>query len=278
MRTELGKVKKIPPYLCINAEKEGAFVFHEKARNITKTQTILVVEPHPDDGALSMGGYLFNRYLAGDRLISAVIFMQEGEIGKQRQSETEFVWKAVLEGDCHYLNLPDQDLNLTNGEGIRINRQAKDIVNQVCEYVSGLICEYSPDIVIFPMGIGEHPHHTIANMCFRLIYSTHTACQYMFYEDFPYSDLSRIAYIRPVYRICRQFRIIKEYHCISETILDKVNLIMAYQSQHTKTFDEVKGTLSDYGEAILYEGIVEGNPLPKKGLYERLWKMKRGDG
>ena len=95
----------------------------------------------------------------------------------------------------------------------------------------------------------------------------------MFYEDYPYADLNRHAYIKPVHNMLSKFKLIKEYHCINETIQDKSNLIMAYSSQHDKQFEEVKIILEQYGEAIGYEGMIDESRILRKGLYERIWKL-----
>jgi len=73
--------------------------------------------------------------------------------------------------------------------------------------------------------------------------------------------------------MCSQFGLSKVYHSIQDTVQEKASLIMAYESQHDKQFDELLKTLKTYGEAVGYEGALEGYLTSGIGMYERIWKL-----
>ena len=254
--------------------KDKYFDFPRRKLGISTEQTIPVVEPHPDDGILSMGGYLYDRYLKGDKLISTVLFMEENEIGLTRSRENEYVWKTILEGECCFHNAPDKDLIINDSRQLRINREVKELLTGVCTHLTKVIEIYKPDIIFFPIGIGEHSHHIITNLCFRMVKPRITSSQFMFYEDYPYADYSRITYSRPLYRMRSQFNIEKEYQDIEETLRYKAGLVMAYSSQHQMGFDEIMSNLQVYGEAIGYEGALDGRLSNGIVICERVRRLK----
>lgn len=235
---------------------------------------ILIIEPHPDDGALSMGGILSELCERGDDLVSVVVFSEIQQESKDiRKKESDTVWKEDLSGDVYYLDLPDENFHKTQGDKLVINNASKSVFLRCLKGLEELISRLNPDIIYFPIGIGGHFHHVMVNMCFDIIYSKHTAKQFYFYEDYPYSDFSRITYAKYVFRLWKRYNIKEEYRLIDKYIEMKKCLISRYKSQAEKENNNVEMLIEEYGKAISCEGIMKGYGLNSEKPYERVWKV-----
>lgn len=236
-------------------------------------RVILIIEPHPDDGILSMGGNILLYHKNNDQLISLVMFSETNEMGEIRKKESNLVWETMLNSKVIYADLPDEAFDTFMDGSFKITRKSKEILLKAVNIITENISENKPDIVYFPIGIGEHFHHLLINMCFKIIYDNFRNIEFYFYEDYPYSDYGRVTYSKQVYYLFKKYKIQKVYKAIDEQLQDKVNCFMVYQSQNKKTYDEIYKIAETYGMGIGYEGLLENYPLVPECTYERTWKV-----
>ena len=237
-------------------------------------RTILVIEPHPDDGVLSMGGIISKYCERGAHAVSIVVFSETDDNKKRiRKKESDTVWRQKLSGEVCYLDLPDEKFHKIVDGKLKIDNLTKSICSQCISFLESKIKEINPDVIYFPIGIGEHFHHMMVNMCFDMIFIKYGNLQYYFYEDYPYADFSRVTYVKHVYRLWEKYDIQEEYHLIDGYIKTKAMLISKYESQLTQEFADFDRKINEYGLAIGHEGLLKGYQLQSGKPYERIWRV-----
>lgn len=247
---------------------------NQQGNNSGVQEVILIVEPHPDDGALSMGGAISKFYENGIKLNSVVVFSDMRQDKRAiRRKESDSVWLQTLSGEVFYLDLPDEIFHKTYNDKLIIDNVSKSVFVQCIKGLDKLIKKISPNKVYFPIGIGGHFHHIIVNMCFDMIFEKYKEILFYFYEDYPYADLSRITYAKYIYRLWEKYSIQEEYQLIEGYIGMKKNLISKYKSQIEGKESDMEMKLEEYGKAISYEGIIKGHKLQSGKPYERFWKV-----
>lgn len=123
---------------------------------------ILIVSPHCDDIALSLGATLhtFSGEKTGLILFSRYSHQTERRIAEERQAAKRLNYKPVFAG------LPSHS-NRDSDEGIR-------------EACRAYIQQHAYDLVIGPLALGNHPDHLIVKDLLKMPHA-------IFYEDIPYA-------------------------------------------------------------------------------------------
>ena len=179
----------------------------------------VVIEPHMDDAALSVGGCLLNRRGQGRTTILSVVgrsnftsylsldcnFVDEAAISLLRMEES--VLASRLLGATHsHLKWEDAPLRLSSAsawhdaspeqrnEMLEIFSRALPSpaeVNALAEQLLSRLIELEPDELWFPSGLGGHPDHALTRRaCFEMLANAHGRLSqipvYM-YEDVPHT-------------------------------------------------------------------------------------------
>lgn len=228
-----------------------------------KSSKVLVIEPHSDDGALSAGGTLINLAETGAGVSSLCLFSKGGgaEIEDLRQRENELVFTTILDGEAEFAGLTDA-----------IYRQnTVSEFFQVRKKIEHKVKLYQPDLVLAPLGVGEHVDHLMVHMAITGLYKSNRNFDLWFYEDFPYSNNDKYYFCKRLLDVKEEIYMSPKYMDISDRLEDKVSLAMAYLSQHDKKRSEIRESMQRFGEAVGVEGILLGHGTTRLHCYERFW-------
>lgn len=139
----------------------GAIIEKDINTNIDKTIEVLVLEPHPDDFALSAMGYIqenmnvtvFNIF-SNMKLESFTwkehININEKEYEDLRMLESKVAIQEVLNYD--FISLKEKSTRITTKSRQKIQ---KNIINTIKK----LLSKKNFDIIMIPMGVGKHQDH-----------------------------------------------------------------------------------------------------------------------
>lgn len=200
---------------------------------------ILVIEPHPDDYALSALAYSIN-----NKVIVANIF--------SKMKIDSFTWKNYIDIDTNeyeMLRLKESEFSINKlldnqfismkEESTRINKKELNIIkNNISKFIRNIL-KSNPEIdtIMVPMGIGNHPDHIIVHDTIMEELETISRYKIVFYPEYPYARCKanyekRMEQIKKVYNI-------KPVVVDAEGKLDILtDAVSAYRSQ----FDDINKT------------------------------------
>lgn len=200
---------------------------------------ILVIEPHPDDYALSALAYSIN-----NKVIVANIF--------SKMKIDSFTWKNYIDIDTNeyeMLRLKESEFSINKlldnqfismkEESTRINKKELNIIkNNISKFIRNIL-KSNPEIdtIMVPMGIGNHPDHIIVHDTIMEELKTISRYKIVFYPEYPYARCKanyekRMEQIKKVYNI-------KPVVVDAEGKLDILtDAVSAYRSQ----FDDINKT------------------------------------
>lgn len=229
---ELPKEEKIRKRLLI---EEGALL---EKRNINQPKTsVLILEPHPDDFALSALGYVLNQYNA----IIGNIFT--------KTDINNFPWKRYINitgNEYERLRIEESILSIEmllnqrfitmKKESLRITRERKEsLEKQILTFTKRILKENNLDTLLIPMGIGKHPDHLITYNSIMKDKDITKNVKIILYPEYPYAR-SKKNYIDRINEIENCYKLNKITINIDENKMNIIaNAISAYRSQ----FDDV---------------------------------------
>lgn len=256
--------------------------------------TALVISPHQDDAALSIGGTIASRRTEESHVICNV-FTVSGWLGKGfrpsplpgvtkiRQSEEDLsnqilsatglglgLWEAEVANyyrrsvDSYPTRtgfvFADDPFLRTMGERDSIHRGIDQIVRSL-----------SPKRLYFPLGLGSHMDHVYLAKYGRdnasRLKEQYPNCDVYFFEDQPYATYDEVNVRRIVDSLCGgSLQLSPEYQNITNTFEIKVQSIAAHRSQFARLENEQR--LKDYAASIAKEANMSND-----NLAERLWRM-----
>jgi LmbE family N-acetylglucosaminyl deacetylase len=254
--TENVDIEKIKLSINIPKEKKGR---------------ALLIEPHPDDVVLSMGGSLVQFAKNSIDITCLCMFSKGGQKEPIRKAENRYVWEELLGCDLLFGDLADYAYR--KEEKISELHTYRECVSMIQRTISAV----KPDFLIGPMGIGEHIDHTLVNEALMNIIKK-KSIKIIFYEDFPYANRDKYYYMKAINKVKNKIDITPLYNPVTEQIEDKAKLNMVYQSQYQLVWNEVLDLYKRYGKAIGYEGIYMKKLLNPFELYERFWIQSLNNG
>ncbi|HAB62453.1 MAG TPA: hypothetical protein DCE48_17455 [Lachnospiraceae bacterium] len=232
-----------------------------------KKGRVLLIEPHPDDIVLSMGGSLIQCVENCIDITCLCLFSKSGEQESVRKDENRFIWEELL--GCKLLFGDLTDYSYRKEEGTNELLTYRECVSMIHKTISAV----KPDFLIGPMGIGDHIDHIIVNEALLNI-AKQEFFKIFFYEDFPYANRDKYYYMKALNKIKNRLEISPFYNPITVQLEDKAKMNMVYQSQYKLLWNEVLDLFKCYGKAIGYEGIYMKKSLYSSELYERFWFQK----
>jgi len=257
----------------------------------------ILVSPHSDDIAYSLGGTLLQDYFYKPVLMVTVftrsnftlcVKLDNSEIiSKMRHLEdVQFTTK----NDIRFLSFPFPEAPLRGMSRQEIFSNAipdSYIFSDVYHALSELIKSYPCDLIVSPMGLGNHIDHVmVSNICNKIAQENNK--RIIFYEDLPYASLLTSKQIR--IRASAINVALKPYKVdISEVYMDKLANLDLYKTQirtdvRTKIkFHALRLSLENDGllkqiwphNVCRYLLFLFGDRCKGIYLFERLWMDKR---
>lgn len=217
-------------------QNEGVMLYKYKMDNSTKDNSILILEPHPDDFVLSALGYIDNKKSA----IILNIF--------SKMNLDSFTWNekiAITEDDYENIRVKEDKLAIEEILGqnyVSLREKSTRITDKSTDYIKDRIIENlkkmmnqntNIDTLMIPMGIGMHPDHILV---YNAIMNNHISqldrkIKIILYPEFPYARCKRF-YSDRLEEIQKQYKL----KAITKNIENKLdyiaNAISVYKSQH----------------------------------------------
>lgn len=216
-------------------EDEGVILLKNKKNKAQINQKILVIEPHPDDFALSALGYINDNM----QVIVLNIF--------SNMKLDSFTWKDNISiNEYEYENLRLRESKIAIEEFLnykfislkekstRINKDnIKNIQNKILSNLTNIIENYSIDTLMIPMGIGNHSDHiTVYNAIMNnYINLLDKNIRVIFYPEYPYARCKK-SYIERLEKIKQNHKLKPQIVDVEEKIENIVNCVSVYKSQY----------------------------------------------
>ena len=224
-------------------ENEGVILYKNKLNRTEKNKSILVLEPHPDDFALSALGYIDNK----KNVIVLNIF--------SRMNLDSFTWNdkiLITEDDYEKIRLKEDKIAIENILGqqvISLKEKSTRITDKSINYINDkiikklekiMINNKNIDTLMIPMGIGMHPDHVIVynTIMKNYIVNLDKKVKIILYPEYPYARCKKF-YIDRLKQIENQCTLKIITKNINDKINNIVNAISVYKS-HTSSISSSK--------------------------------------
>lgn len=215
----------------------GAIIEKDINTNVDKTIEVLVLEPHPDDFALSAMGYIqenmnvtvlniFSKMKIDSFTWSEHIDINEKEYESLRLLESKIAIQDILNYD--FISLKEESTRITK-------RTIQEIKKSIIEAVKKILEEKKIDIIMIPMGIGKHLDHLcIYEAIINEYVNLNIDSTMILYPEYPYARCKK-SYIDRLKEIYEVFDLKENIVNIETKLQDIVNVISIYKSQ----FDDI---------------------------------------
>lgn len=215
----------------------GAIIEKDINTNVDKTIEVLVLEPHPDDFALSAMGYIqenmnvtvlniFSKMKIDSFTWSEHIDINEKEYESLRLLESKIAIQDILNYD--FISLKEESTRITK-------RTIQEIKKSIIEAVKKILEEKKFDIIMIPMGVGKHLDHLcIYEAIINEYVNLNIDSTMILYPEYPYARCKK-SYIDRLKEIYEVFDLKENIVNIETKLQDIVNVISIYKSQ----FDDI---------------------------------------
>jgi LmbE family N-acetylglucosaminyl deacetylase len=172
---------------------------------------LVVVSPHLDDAALSVGGTLHALARRGCRVVVATVFTADepasppSEVARKlqrlwggervmasRRSEDEescsvlgVGWRHLGLADALFRSAPNGEAHYQSLKALFRTPRRGDLA--VADEVAVALGRLNPKVLLAPLGVGGHVDHRHARKGAEQVAAT-VRCPIVFYEDFPYAE------------------------------------------------------------------------------------------
>lgn len=234
----------------------GAILERNINTNKKATKNVLVIEPHPDDFALSAMGYIQNDMnVTVLNIFSCMkiesftwnghISINEKEYEDLRLLESKIAIEEIL--DYNFISLKEKSTKITE-------KPLKEIQKNIIYNIEKLISEKHLDILMIPMGIGEHQDHILVYNAITNEYSKlNSKVEIIFYPEYPYARCKK-SYIDRLNDIKKRFELSEIVTNIENKLEGIVNAISVYKSQHDDiNKEQMLAIVREDGRAIATE-------------------------
>jgi len=202
----------------------------------------IILSPHADDAALSLGGILCKRMLEEPITLVTIFgrsnylresaFQSNWEIVTATRKYEDFAFTNSLGIKLRYLDFPEASLRLGSSFDKIFSKKIHtedqfppDLVMIIRE----IIDNERPKFLFVPLGLGLHRDHLIVNRLSREL-ASHGAPIVIYYEDLPYAaHVSENEILQHVLSVCPTLTPV--YVPIDHELSGKVTNLMFYQSQ-----------------------------------------------
>lgn len=248
---KFGKLNPKDSFLNKIFNDEGIIIYSKKINKAPtiKPQKILVLEPHPDDFALSASSYVIKKITEGSNVTILNFFSKtsiekfpwkdkikitERLYEKLRLIESKIAIEKYLGERFESYRLPSATLRKNDATFLDYH-QENDLVDTLTERVVAKIKKENFNTLLCPAAIQGHIDHLItfdvAKKTFNVLGNK---IELIFYEDMPYA-LNKTAYFERLELIKKLFDI-TPFFVSTENFLNIIaDMIICYRSQ----FDDV---------------------------------------
>lgn len=222
-------------------------------------KNIVIVSPHMDDAALSMGGGILQNdskvkiiTLFGSNWTLDGISPDSDRITKIRIAEEQSFIKKV-KAEFIFCNLPEATMRGYSDWTMKCDLH-KD--RELLEEIIAIINKNteSEDEVYLPAAVGEHIDHTLVFESIKFLHNKNLRL----YEDLPYATYGGTT--ERINKIKKTYQIIEHLINITDVIDEKLSCLKIYKSQLTQ---------EDIGSVKKYAHNIEND----ENFYERLWSL-----
>jgi LmbE family N-acetylglucosaminyl deacetylase len=234
----------------------------------------VILSPHADDAALSIGGMLCKRMLAEPVTLVTIFgrsnylresaFQGDWEIVTTRRRGEDIAFANSLGIELRYLEFPEASLRLGSSfDMIFSNKMYATEVqfpNNLITVIKEIIGHETPQFLFAPLGLGLHHDHLITNRLSQEIASQY-GLSVIFYEDLPYvAGISENQIIQHVSSVCATLT--PAYVSIDNEISDKITNLMLYKSQIGEfELNVARYYAAHWGDGRLYERVWTAAPF-----------------
>lgn len=238
---------------------------------------LVVIEPHPDDAVLSVGGRLLHRREKWRMTILSVIGTSNftsylvhagnavgiGEVSRLREDESQFAvrmlgaeYQSLEWTDAPLRSVPPEQWSPSVAQAFKhrpsifVNRFPEPRrVSQLADELWRRIQMLSPREIWMPMGMGEHVDHRLTRSACLLMLIRYRRelgdVKVWMYEDTPYqSDPQRTAILSALARAGG--RLVREMEDVTDVFESKVRAASVYASQFKVSY--IRGKLVSEGQ------------------------------
>lgn len=267
---------------------EGVFIQKRPIeRSNISGKNILVLEPHPDDFALSCSGYALDCIKKGNKIKVLNLFSQS--------SLSTFPWQSLVsitEEEYENLRLEESHLTIEEYLGLGFDSlrlplalrrghknpfehlNSKDLIleNKIYEKIIQELMLYKHSVLLAPLAIQGHIDHLITCNTALKAKKEKPNIDLFFYEDMPYAR-NRLAYQQRFEEIKSQVNIFPIYVCVSNFVEIMADLASVYKSQ----FDDINriqrlAIVKEDARNIASEGRCYHN-FQQSDLAQRVWQV-----
>ena len=229
---------------------EGVIIQKKKIdKNKKIKERILVIEPHPDDFALSASGYTLNALSKGASVTVLNIFsktsvtkfpwrdkinISDDQYEKLRINESIIAVEKYLGERFESLRLPSPSLK-GNTETYSEKYNQKDLIKDIAIRLEKKIIKEKFNTILCPMAVQGHIAHSIAFDAVTDVFkSLKQNFNLIIYEDIPYSR-NKTAYFKRLKQL-KAMMDMKDFSVATDKYLEiMADLIIIYRSQ----FDDI---------------------------------------
>jgi LmbE family N-acetylglucosaminyl deacetylase len=231
-------------------------------------QGTVILSPHSDDAALSLGGVLCRKIIECPTSLITIFgrtnYLQRSAFQADHESVTtlrkfeDLSFAKSVGVNLHYLDFPEAGLRYgPSFEKVFADKIQTDdcIPSNLPLVIQQIIERENPKYIYIPLGIGLHRDHLIVNRLSRMI-APHDIPFCIYYEDLPYAGyLSEGQILKHVNALHSRAEPI--YVPIDNVITEKLEKLSLYRSQ-----------IRDVDQAIVR---FHANRWEKDRYYERVW-------
>lgn len=262
-----GKLNYLDKYIICDLPKEkniqkmilkqyGVILEKNINTSMVKTKEVLVIEPHPDDFALSAMGYIqenmnatvlniFSNMKLESFTWKEYISINEKEYEDLRLLESKIAIEEIL--DYNFISLRKKSTRITEESSKEIQ---KDIINAI----EKLLLEKNFDTIMIPMGIGKHQDHLfVYNTIINEYSKLNSKIEIILYPEYPYARCKK-SYIERLNDINKKFKLKEIIINIEDRLEEIVNAISVYKSQYDDiNKEQMLAVVREDGRAIATE-------------------------
>lgn len=272
---------------------EGVIIRKRAKKKIGKRggHKILVIEPHPDDFALSASGFVLNKKYRDVKVLNifsktlAVNFpwgnkflIDEDDFETMRIRESEIAIKQYFGLNFESLRLP-----LAQKRGHRNNfctqkiKSEGALVKVLSQKFTNEIKRHNYDILLCPLGVQNHIDHIVAFeaciLAYKKISKQNNKFKLIFYEEYPYARNKKSLFERLKY-LNTFLKLEKTFVDVSNHLQTINNAIMIYRTQFDDINSEQMLNLIEKDfQAVFSEEITPNKNEPR--LLQRYYKLEK---
>jgi LmbE family N-acetylglucosaminyl deacetylase len=227
----------------------------------------VILSPHADDAALSIGGVLCKRSLeepitlvtifGRSNYLRKAAFQNDWEAVTATRKEEDSAFANALNIRLRYLDFPEAGLRLGSSFDKLFSKKGHtkaEIPSDLLSTVKQIIDHERPKFLVAPLGLGLHHDHLLVNHLSYELASSGTPIV-VYYEDLPYaaglSENEILEHLSPM-----DPSLAPVYVSIEHEFLSKLANLMLYQSQIGEfEINVVKHYAAHWEEDRLYERL-----------------------